>query len=71
MPDDRDNPVRQARLNKGWTQDELAANAKIKTGTVSKAENGHKISDLSKHRISQALGRSVDEVFPNGSGENE
>ena len=67
MANNRDNPVRKSRLAKGWTQRELTQKADVSTGTISKAENGHDISDLKKQKIADALGKPVDELFPPNS----
>ena len=57
------NPVRRCRIEKGWTQQKLALEAEVSLATISKAENSHFISDLSKSRIATALSMTVAKLF--------
>ena len=58
------NPVRKARLDKTWTQRELAETAKVSLATIHKAEKGQKNGELSKNKIAKALDKPVNGLFP-------
>jgi DNA-binding XRE family transcriptional regulator len=60
----KQNLVFKLRIEKGWTQPQLAIKAQVSIATISKAENNKYINPLSMSRIASALGKTLDEVFP-------
>lgn len=47
--------IREARLARGWSQEELAYRSLVSFGTVNRLENGHPVSIQSLRRVCQAL----------------
>jgi putative transcriptional regulator len=59
------NRIRDFRLEKQWTQEKLAQKARVTFSTISLLERGHRNpSPLVAYRIAKALGRDLQEVFP-------
>jgi len=50
------NRIRAARQALGWTQDELAAKARISPRTIYAVEQGHPCRQATKRRLLNALG---------------
>ena len=59
------NSIRQFRLEKGMTQEELAEKACISRATLSGLESGRVTVTTTKTlaRIAKALGESIDSIF--------
>ncbi len=55
--------IRKKRITKKWTQIELAQKAGVSLPTISKAEKGRLISDLSKQKIADALEQPIENLF--------
>jgi len=53
-----------ARAQLDLTQQTLAQEAGVDLSTIVRAEKGLKLSPLSQARIARALGRLVEELFP-------
>lgn len=54
--------LKRIRENQGLTQKQLADSAGVAVQTVSRAENGDKVSRVSVARICKALGIRIEEV---------
>lgn len=52
--------VQAARLERGWSQDELAEKAGVSRPTVSRVELGHEPSMRTARKLATALGLSVE-----------
>ena len=64
MADALRNRLREARLEEGWTQAELAERVGVSRKTINTVENGVFIpSTVLALRLSRALRRSVEELF--------
>ncbi len=50
------NRIRAARLEKGWSQDQLAAQARLSPRTIHAVEKGRKCRQATKRGILLALG---------------
>jgi transcriptional regulator with XRE-family HTH domain len=61
MPND---VLHQLRLNRGWTKEELARQAKVSAQTVRKAERGGRISEVNMAKIAKALQVRPNKLFP-------
>ena len=61
------NPIRELRQERGWTQTALAAAAGIGQGAVSEAERGGPIGRSIQFRISQALDVTTHDIIPERS----
>lgn len=51
--------VREARLKRGWTQDDLAAHAQVSRLSVIRLENGNDISTATLSKVAIALGLTL------------
>ena len=60
--------MRQLRLEKEWTKEELARQAKVSSQTVRKAEDGGSISEVSGVKIARALGARPEDLFGGKAG---
>lgn len=58
--------VREARHDLGWTQCRLANTAKVSVSLISMIEAGYQSTKGVRCRVSEALGRDVEELFPSG-----
>lgn len=56
--------IREARVNKGMSQKELARAVGIDARTLRKIENGEHVSDISKRAVERTLGVSAEETIP-------
>lgn len=57
--------IRQARVNKGWTQEELAKKAGVDSNSLAKIERGEsKPKGLTLVKIIKALGVKSSEILP-------
>lgn len=54
----------EARLNKGWTPNDLARIAKVSGNTVRAAEAGFYVDPRSQFALATAVGKAVLDVFP-------
>lgn len=54
----------EARLNKGWTPNDLARVAKVSGNTVRAAEAGFYVDPRSQFALATAVGQPVLDVFP-------
>lgn len=52
--------VQTKRLERGWSQDELAENAGVSRPTVSRVELGHEPSMRTARKLAAALGLRID-----------
>lgn len=57
-------PLRRARVRKLLTQQMLAELAGVSLDTVKRAERGVQVSDLTEERLSQALRKRRETLFP-------
>ena len=57
------NAVRQLRLEKGWTVEELAEKASVLPRSVEKAEQQKEVNLEVADKLSAALGRCLFQVF--------
>jgi transcriptional regulator with XRE-family HTH domain len=66
----RDAPrVRELRLRKGWTQDELAEHSGIWRNTISEVESGkRKALPRTLQKLAEALGEPIEALAPPPSG---
>jgi transcriptional regulator with XRE-family HTH domain len=58
------NPIKDARLAKGWRKTDLAKQTNLSPRTIDRAENGAEISEATKHKIAIALNMQVGDLFP-------
>jgi len=63
IPPDK-NPLRRARLRRGWSQVELAARADISLGTVSLCERGGFLTHAMARRLAPVLGVQPSDLLP-------
>jgi DNA-binding XRE family transcriptional regulator len=62
--------LRQLRLEKEWTKEELARQARVSSQTVRKAEDGRSVSEISRVKIARALGAPPEDLFRGATAEN-
>lgn len=60
--------LREHRATRGLTQAKLAILAGVDPDTVSKAEQGRRVSVLTQGRLARALGVGIEELFPEEVG---
>lgn len=61
---DDQNLLKVARLEKGWSQAQLARGADLSEKTVNRAEKGLSISEVSKSRLARVFGKRIEDLFP-------
>lgn len=56
-------PLKQARIDRGWSQEKLADLAGLPQPTISRAERSGSATSAVAIRIARALGSTVEELF--------
>jgi len=60
---DNGNDVKEARLEKFWSQAALSKKADVSIRTVARVENGKNCNEITKRKIAQALSMKVEDLF--------
>jgi transcriptional regulator with XRE-family HTH domain len=65
MTPTRNRVLRELRGRKGWSQERLAREAGVTTGTINKAERGlHTPTIMTQYKIARALGVEPSDIWP-------
>ena len=62
MGDNR-NEIKEARLQKLWSQADLSKKANLSIRTVARVENGETCSEITMRKIAQALTMKLEDLF--------
>lgn len=65
------NRIKELRLEKGYSQQQLADEAKVSIRTIQRLETGADASSETLNLVAKSLGVSVNELFGNDEQENE
>jgi transcriptional regulator with XRE-family HTH domain len=65
MTPTRNRVLRELRGRKGWSQERLAREAGVTTGTINKAERGLRTPTImTQYKIARALGVEPSDIWP-------